>query len=194
MYVGLAPGTADPGLRIADQTCNIHGSCLDQRQEYQLNSAWVAARNGNQPCLRNLIAVHFAKPIFGRNHHIWRSMSHAVQLFPFHNVLDAQVCGKIDHANTGRGQREGPPSWQCHWAWQETPRRTSRGSQLQDPKNSAARGDADWGNMSPTGVPASLRDVMTASSASGCVARNRSNSTPCIFCAANDTDFIHFSQ
>ena len=47
MKLGLAPRAADAGLGIGDQVVQVDHAGLDQRQEAQLDSGWIASRIGN---------------------------------------------------------------------------------------------------------------------------------------------------
>src|SRR3954470_4990336 len=74
-------------------------SRLNQWQETELNSRRITPRVGHEPCFGNVKSIHFGKTVNCFRHEFGRRMTYAIPLFPFGNVLDAKVCGKINYAN-----------------------------------------------------------------------------------------------
>ena len=98
---GLAPGSADTGFRVGDQTVEVHQAPLDERQETQLDRRGVAAGVGHQARPADGVAVDLRQAIHRLLEEVLGTVRRAVPALPKRGVPQTEVGRQVDHPHTG---------------------------------------------------------------------------------------------
>ena len=79
---------------------DVHHTRFDQRQEAKLHRCRVTAGIRHDARSGDFRAIHFRQAVDCLGHQIRACMRHFVPVLPQRHILDAEICGHIDHAHT----------------------------------------------------------------------------------------------
>ena len=101
--LGGAPGAADAALAVDDDAV-AQPAGLGQREEPEIDCRWIAARHGDQACVAQFRAIHFAQPVDEFRQQFRRRVLQPIPALIGCGAGEAEIGAQVDDADAGGGK------------------------------------------------------------------------------------------